>query len=363
MVMTGAYDLAAISSNFQIDGVFLSARPHGSGHINLSYCVSFGEGRVVRRYLLQRLNSDIFKQPALVMENICQVTSHIAKKLDGEKDAARRALTLVLANNGRTWHREVDGSCWRMFHFIENARTYDWADTPSRAFQTAKAFGSFQQLLADMPASRLHETIPAFHNTRKRFFDLELAIQNDTVNRAARAVPEITFALSRKSVTGILLDANLPERVTHNDTKLSNILFDAATDKTLCVVDLDTVMQGLALYDFGDMVRTATSPTREDEQNLSRVTMNFPLFEALVRGYLSSAGEFLTSAEREYLPFSGKLISFEQGIRFLTDYLVGDMYYKVSRPHQNLDRCRTQFKLVNSIERQEAAMQSLLHEI
>lgn len=203
--------------------------------------------------------------------------------------------------------------------------------------------------------------IPAFHDTPRRFLDLERAIEADVVNRAALVASEIVFALSRKSITSVLLDANLPERVTHNDTKLNNVLFDASGGDALCVVDLDTVMPGLAVYDFGDMVRTATSPTQEDEQDLSRVTMQFPLFEALVRGYLSTAGGFLTLAEKQYLPFSGKLIAFEQGIRFLTDHLVGDVYYKVTRPSQNLDRCRTQWKLVESIEQQEEEMHRLVN--
>ncbi len=359
--MKGAHDLADVARRFRVNGTFLTARSHGSGHINHSYCVSFEEGGLINRYLLQHLNTDIFKDPGLLMENVQRVTSHLATKLAGTNDVARRVLTLIHTHDGRTWHREVGGSCWRMFRFIENARTYDWVESTTQALEAAKAFGSFQQLLADMPAPRLHETIPAFHDTPRRFLDLERAIEADVVNRAALVASEIAFALSRKSITSVLLDANLPERVTHNDTKLNNVLFDASGGDALCVVDLDTVMPGLAVYDFGDMVRTATSPTQEDEQDLSRVTMQFPLFEALVRGYLSTAGGFLTLAEKQYLPFSGKLIAFEQGIRFLTDYLVGDVYYKVTLPNQNLDRCRTQWKLVESIEQQEEEMHRLIN--
>jgi hypothetical protein len=209
----------------------------------------------------------------------------------------------------------------------------------------------------------LHATIPDFHDTPKRFNAFEQAFATDSAGRAAFAKPEIEFAFAHQSMTGVLLDAGLPERVTHNDTKLNNVMIDDETGEGICVIDLDTVMPGLALYDFGDMVRTTTSPAPEDEMDLSRVTMQFPMFEALSRGYLSSAGSFLTKEEKQLLAFSGKLITFEIGIRFLTDYLAGDAYFKVHREGHNLDRCRTQFKLVESIERQEEQMNRLIKEL
>jgi aminoglycoside phosphotransferase (APT) family kinase protein len=218
-------------------------------------------------------------------------------------------------------------------------------------------------LLASLPAPRLHDTIPDFHNTPKRFTALVEAIASDVTGRAVQAKPEIDFALKHQPIASVLLSANLPERVTHNDTKFNNVLLDDDTGEGICVIDLDTVMPGLALYDFGDMVRTTTSPAMEDERDLSRVTMQFPMFEALVRGYLTSAGDFLTRAEKQHLVFSGKLIAFEQGVRFLTDYLAGDTYYKVHRESQNIDRCRTQFKLVESIEQQEERMERLVQSI
>ena len=233
----------------------------------------------------------------------------------------------------------------------------------NRPFRPAKAFGRFQQLLAELPAPRLHDTIPDFHHTPKRFSALEQAIAADAAGRAALAKPEIEFALAHQPIAGVLLDANLPERVTHNDTKFNNVMLDDATGEGICVIDLDTVMPGLAPYDFGDMVRTTTSPAMEDERDLSKVTMQFPMFEALVRGYLSSAGAFLTNAEKQLLAFSGKLITFEIGIRFLADYLMGDTYFKVHREGHNLDRCRTQFKLVESIERQEEKMDRLVESL
>jgi aminoglycoside phosphotransferase (APT) family kinase protein len=215
-------------------------------------------------------------------------------------------------------------------------------------------------MLASMPAPRLHETIPDFHHTPRRFAALERAISEDLANRAADAKPEIDFALAHESIVGVLVDANLPERVTHNDTKFNNVLLDDATGEGICVIDLDTVMPGLAAYDFGDMVRTTTSPAMEDEQDLFKVSMEFPMFEALTRGYLDATGSFLTNAEKEHLAFSGKLITLEVGIRFLTDHLAGDTYFKVHREGHNLDRCRTQFKLVESIERQEEKMSRLV---
>jgi Ser/Thr protein kinase RdoA (MazF antagonist) len=236
-------------------------------------------------------------------------------------------------------------------------------ENKEQAFQAARAFGRFQEQLASLPAPRLLDTIPDFHNTPKRFKALEEAIAADAAGRAAMAKPEIEFALAHQSMASVLLDANLPERVTHNDTKFNNVMLDDTTGEAICVIDLDTAMPGLAPYDFGDMVRATTSPALEDERDLSKVTMQFPMFEALVRGYLSSAGGFLTKAEKDLLAFSGKLITFEIGIRFLTDYLAGDTYFKVHREGHNLDRCRTQFKLVESIEEQEERMNRLVENL
>jgi hypothetical protein len=232
--------------------------------------------------------------------------------------------------------------------------------SPQQAYEAARAFGRFQALVADLLAPRLHDTIPDFHHTPKRFAALDAAIHADKANRAQPAKSEIEFSRQRIAITGSLLAAGLPERITHNDTKFNNVMLDDQTGEAVCVVDLDTVMPGLALYDFGDMVRTTTSPAAEDERDLSKVTMQFPMFEALVRGYLSSAGEFLTPGEIRQLAFAGKLITFEIGIRFLTDYLTGDTYFKVHRPDHNLDRCRAQFRLVESIEQQEEEMNRLV---
>lgn len=361
--MSGEQDVAAAARQFEIPGEFASAAPYGSGHINDSYCAVFLENGKTSRYMVQRINHNIFKNPVAVMENIQRVTSHLGEQVEEEPDRDRRVLTLIAARDGRAWHTDADGNYWRAYRFIENARSFDAVNSPEQAFQAAKAFGHFQNMLANLPAPRLLDTIPDFHNTPKRFEALERAIDADVAQRASLAKPEIKFALAHKSIASALLDARLPERVTHNDTKFNNVLLDDHTGEGICVIDLDTVMPGLAAYDFGDMVRTTTSPAMEDERDLSKVAMLFPMFEALVRGYLESAGGFLTAEEKRHLAFSGKLITFEIGVRFLTDYLSGDTYFKVHREGQNLDRCRTQFKLVESIERQEEAMHRLVEKL
>ena len=356
-------DLPAIVRQFQIAGEYVGAEIYGSGHINDTYRVSFNHGGTRVRYILQRINRDIFKQPVALMENIQRVTAHLAAKVAAEPERHRRALTLVPHRDGPPFFCDAAGHYWRVYFFVEGARSYDAVENPAQAEAAAKAFGQFAKRLADLPSPRLHDTIPDFHHTPKRFATLEKAIATDGFNRAALAKPEIEFALRHQAICHVLLDVNLPERVTHNDTKLNNVLLDNATGEGICVLDLDTVMPGLALYDFGDLVRSATCPAPEDELDLSKVRMQFPLFAALARGYLSSAAEFLTPAEKKNLPFAGQLITFETGLRFLTDFLAGDTYFKVQRSSHNLDRCRRQFKLLESIAQQEAAMQQLVESI
>jgi len=357
------HDVRAVAQQFQIYGDFLSAAPYGSGHINDTYCVVFDQAGSRVRYIFQRINHLVFKNPVALMENISRVTRHLGGKFAGARDPSRRALTLIPARNGEPVHHDEAGHYWRVYLFIEQARTYDAVQSPAQALEAAQAFGRFQSLLADLPAPRLHDTIPDFHHAPKRFLALEQAIAADAVNRAALAKPEIAFALRHQAMTRVLLEAHLPERVTHNDTKFNNVMLDDATGAGICVIDLDTVMPGLALYDFGDMVRTTTSPVPEDERDLAKVTMQFPMFAALVRGYLMAASEFLSPAEKQHLALAGKLITFEIGIRFLTDFLAGDTYFKVQREGHNLDRCRTQFKLVESIERQETPMNKLVERL
>ena len=362
------HDIRDISRNFQIFADFQSAEPYGTGHINDTYAATYRQGGTTLRYIHQRVNQKIFKNTAGLMENIERVTAHLRGKLAGapacgSPDVTRRSLTLVPACDGRMFHIDAQGECWRTYVFIENARTYDAVESTKQACEAAKAFGRFQGLLADLPAPRLQDTIPDFHNTPKRFAALEAAIEADAANRAQLARAEIEFALGRKPITARLVElqarGEIPERTTHNDTKFNNVMLDDATQEGICVIDLDTVMPGLALYDFGDMVRTTTSPALEDEKDLNKVCMQFPMYEALVRGYLASAGGVLNEVEKQHLAFSGKLITFEIGIRFLADFLAGDVYFKVHREGHNLDRCRTQFKLVQSIEEQEERMNRL----
>ena len=355
-------DVLPVANQFQFSGEFIDAVPMTHGHINDTIVVTYQQPDGTSRYVLQRINHHVFKNPVVVMDNIDRVTRHIRQKLvaAGATEIDRRVLTLVPTRAGRNYHVTATGDHWRAYLFIEAAHIHDVVETPQQVTQAAREFGLFQKYLADLPAPRLAETIPDFHHTPRRFAALVRALTADAANRAALAKPEIDFALRHQPMTGHLLAAGLPERVTHNDTKFNNIMLDDMTGEGLCVLDLDTVMPGLALYDFGDMVRTATSPAAEDELDLSKVKMQMPMYEALVSGYLATAGDFLTPAEKANLAFSGKLITFEIGIRFLTDFLEGDHYFKVHRASHNLDRCRTQFKLVESIEHQESAMNRLV---
>lgn len=364
--MPTSADISVIAAAFDLPGAFVSAEPYGSGHINDTYAVvqRCPEGR--RRFLLQRINERVFKDPPALMENVARVCAHAQERLrrDGVADAQRRSLTLVPARTGRRWHLDAQGGHWRCYVFIEGATGHDVIRTPAQAREAAKAFGGFQALLADLPGGRLNETIPDFHHTPNRFAAFRRALQADFAGRAAEASEEVAFALGHADEVGVIVDAmasgDIPERVTHNDTKLNNVLIDDVTGEGICVIDLDTVMPGSALYDFGDLVRTSTSPAAEDEKDLSRVEMRMPMFEALVEGYLSAASGFLTDEERRLLAFSGKLITLEIGLRFLTDWLEGDVYFKVRRPGHNLDRCRTQFALVRSIQRQLPAMEAFV---
>ncbi len=355
--------LQHISKQFQIYGEILHAETFKIGHINETYSATYDQGGTRVRYIHQKINSQVFKNPPAVMKNVLRVTSHIRKKLEARKadDITRRSLIVIPTRDGHSFYHDGDGEYWRTFVFIEGTRTFEAVQTPQQAFEAGRAFGEFQLHLVDLPDERLTETIPDFHNTRSRFTALQEAIQRDHCNRARDAAPEIEFALKQEPVVDVVLkemaEGRIPERITHNDTKFNNVMMDTKTGKAVCVVDLDTVMPGCALYDFGDMVRTTTSPTLEDERDLSLVKMRMPMFRKLAQGYLSAAGQFLTKREKALIPFSGKLITFEIGIRFLTDFLSGDTYFRTHRPGHNLDRCRTQFKLVQSIERQEAAMQ------
>jgi Ser/Thr protein kinase RdoA (MazF antagonist) len=349
-----SYDVLAAARAFALTAAPESFTRWGSGHINDTFAVTLRGGA---RVVLQRINTDVFRDPEGVMTNVARVTRHLRRKLVGTPDAGRRALTLVPARGGADFVRDDGGRCFRAYEFIDGARSVDVLESPRQAYEAAKAFGTFQRLLADLPGPRLVETIPSFHDTRKRFEALEEAVTRDARSRAAGAAPEIGFARSREPLADSLLlplaAGELVERAAHNDTKLNNVLFDEATGEALCVVDLDTVMPGLFLYDFGDMVRAAVSPSAEDERDLSKVEASEDVFEALVRGTVEVLGDTLARADRERLVLAGKVITFEIGIRFLADHLDGDVYFRVRREGHNLDRARTQFALVRSLEEKE----------
>jgi hypothetical protein len=355
--------ICAAAEHFDVGGAFAGAMPWGNGHIHDSYRVEFTAGGVQTRYLMQRMNTSVFPRVPELMENVERVTAHMEQCAGEDPEVERRVLRLVPSRDGRTWHRDAEGACWRMFPMIEGSRSVDRVESPEQCFRVAQAFGEFQRQLISLGGPRLHDTIADFHHTPKRFAALERAIAADGAGRAATAKAEIAFALERKAMTRLLLDAGLPERVTHNDTKVNNVLLDERTDVALCVIDLDTVMPGLALYDFGDLVRTAASPAAEDERDLEKVFVRMDYYGELVRGYLSSAGAFLTTRERELLAFSGKLITLEIGIRFLADHLNGDTYFKVHRVAHNLDRCRAQFRLVASMEELEHPMNRVVAQL
>lgn len=351
---------------FYLLGQFRSGAPYGSGHINDTFAVTLDQAGTDVRYLFQRINDRIFKDVPALMENISRVTSHATTKLAaaGVTDASRRTLTLVPARDGRPFYRDPNGKWWRCYLFIENARSYDVIECPAQAKAGARAFGEFQKLLVDLPGPGLHETIPDFHHTPRRFEAFRRALAADSLNRAGQAKDAVNFALAHEPLVHLLLDLHargeIPERITHNDTKLNNVMLDDVTHEDVCVIDLDTVMPGIVLNDFGDMVRSATNSAAEDERDLRKVEARQPIFEALVEGYLSSARSFLNPAEIAHLAVSGQVITFEIGIRFLTDYLSGDTYFKTKRPTHNLDRAINQFAVVRSLETQRAIMEAIV---
>lgn len=361
-------DISKVFKSFAICGDFISAAPYGSGHINDTYAVVCNQAGLKLRYILQRINHNIFKDPEALMDNIARVTEHCRRRLnEDDTDASRKTLTLVKTLTGNNSFIDDEDYFWRCYLFIENAITYDVPETNEQIFQAAKAFGSFQSLVSDLGGEPLNETIPDFHNGPKRYQTLQAAIKADTCNRAAGVKAEIDKIDALAPVFDVLpklvAAGKIPVRITHNDTKINNVMIDCEKNEGICVIDLDTVMPGLALYDFGDMIRTTTSPTEEDEKNLDLVGLQVPRFEAVLRGYLSTAGEFLNDAEKQNLILSGKMITLMIGVRFLTDYLSGDTYFKTKYLEHNLDRCRTQIKLVESIVAQEDTLNELLQDV
>lgn len=360
-------ELDRICAAFDCPGTWISSCPIPSGHINDTYCSEFDDGGRRVKYVNQRVNHLVFREPERLMENIERVTRYARERIvDAGGDPERGTLTIVPARDGRSFHLTPDGNYWRMFRFIGGARTYDRVEDIRHVYAASKAFGEFQKMVATLPGGRLHETIPDFHHTRRRFAAFRAALAADALGRAAGVGPEIAFVLEREKDTGVVVDGLasglIPERVTHNDTKLNNVMIDDRTGEGVCVIDLDTVMPGSVLYDFGDSVRLGAATAAEDERDLARVGFDLGLFDRLAAGYLDAARGFLVPAETERLAFSAKLLTLECGIRFLTDHLKGDVYFKIRREGHNLDRARTQFKMVAEMERRMPEMEAVVRE-
>lgn len=353
--------IAQILAAYALPGTVADVARHGKGHINDTFCVvcKTPEGGTAR-FILQRLSQAAFPHPEEVMENFVGITSYLRREILAEGgDPLRETLSLVKTGDGADFVTDAEGRAWRLMPFIENAECYQSA-TPELFAASGRAFGRFQYMLRDYPARTLHETIPHFHDTESRFEQFLAALEADKMNRAEGVSPEIQFILRRKADCGVALRAlregKLPLRVTHNDTKLNNILINRDTHEGICIIDLDTTMPGLAINDFGDSIRFGANHCLEDEQDLTKVNFDISLYEVFTRGFLEGARGSLTSAELEYLPWGARLMTLECGIRFLTDYLDGDHYFHVSHPRQNLDRARTQLKLVKDMEEQFGAM-------
>ena len=344
---------------------FVRAHTYGSGHINDTYRARFDQAGQPVTFIVQRINHHVFKQPTELMENVDRITRHALTTLlsQNHPEAHRRTLTCIPALDGKPYANDTEGNFWRIYPFIERAYGHEELQTAEQAYQVARAFGEFQKLAATLSGGRLHETIPDFHNTPKRLEALEAAIAADTAGRASDVATEIAFARAHAAdcprITELIASGKIPERVTHNDTKLNNVLLDDTTAEGICVIDLDTAMPGCVLYDFGDMVRSVTPTIREDDATSPQAGIHLDRFEALVKGYLSSA-TFLNDAECENLAFSGQLLTLECGLRFLTDHLQGDIYFKTSRPGHNLDRCRSQFAFVRAIEENMEEMEKIV---
>lgn len=352
-------------NHFPWNGTIKEICPYGSGHINDTYCVTIDSEKGERRYILQRMNREIFTNTEELMENVVGVTSHLRKKIiENSGDPERETLNIVQTIEGKNYYVDKEGSGWRVYYFIEGAKTYDQVEKPEDFYESAVAFGHFQRLLADYPAETLHETIVNFHNTKDRYQKFLKAVKEDVKGRAASVQKEIQFVKDREADTAICQDMleakELPLRVTHNDTKLNNIMIDDKTRKAICVIDLDTVMPGLSIHDFGDSIRFGASTASEDEQDLSKVSCSMDLFDLYTKGFIEGCAGSLTEKELEMLPVGAKIMTLECGMRFLTDYLEGDTYFKIHRPDHNLDRCRTQFKLVADMEAKWDEMKKII---
>lgn len=351
-----------IATKFQFTGEFISAKPFGEGHINSTFVLNYSDNGISNKYILQEINTDIFTRPDILSKNIRLVTSYLKEQIEKQNgDPLRETLTLIPTLDGTDFYT-VDAKSYRAYHFISNAVCYQEA-TPALFYESAKAFGKFAADLDGFNALQLEDTIPLFHNTPNRYNNFIASVNNNLANRADSISSEIEFIKNREDFCGIILNeidaGNIPLRTCHNDTKLNNVMMDADTDKGLCVIDLDTVMNGSLLYDFGDSIRFGASSAPEDEKDLSLVYCDLSKYENYVKGYLESCGHILSEKEFELLAEGAILMTLECGMRFLTDHLDGDVYFNIHRENHNLDRARNQFKLVQDMEHKLSEMKSI----
>ncbi|MDT8400973.1 MAG: aminoglycoside phosphotransferase family protein [Bacteroidales bacterium] len=364
--MSSAGELENIFKQFRAEGTFIEGKVFGTGHIHDTYKIE--TGKAYRDYLLQKLNSKVFTDIPGLQENIFRVSNHIRQKLAGwgENDVDRKCLTVIKSHDDRTWFRDQKGDYWRMFIFIPDHHSFDEVKNPMQAYEGGRAIGCFQSLLSDLPGPRLNETIPYFHDVERRLETFHKALKEDAVSRAGRVKDEISFVLARQEEMKIIprlgKQGKIPLRITHNDTKFNNILFDK-DGRALCLIDLDTVMPGYVHYDFGDSIRTAANTAAEDEEDLSKVHADLDTYEAFTRGYLHQISNILNPTEIEYLAFAPSLMTFIMGLRFLTDYIMGDVYYKIHKPDHNILRSRAQFRLIEDFEMKLDRMKSIISDI
>lgn len=361
--------LKTIVSQFNVTGTFLKGNRFGSGHIHVTYMIDCQKDAHIYKYVLQRVNHEVFPPQESLDRNLRLITEHIRKRLiqENRSEISRRVLTLVPTHeNGVTLLKEGK-NYWRMFTLIEDIVSVDSVQDTEQAYKAAYSFGEFLALLSDLPAEKIHDIIPDFHHIGKRYGQLKTAIESDKANRLAEVQEVVDKTLGFQFISDQMMavweSGIIPLRITHNDTKINNVLLDAKTGEGMCVIDLDTVMPGLILHDFGDMVRTFTSPVEEDERDLTKVFLRKDIFESLTKGFIAATDEFLTSAEREHLLLGAKVIILIMGVRFLTDYLNGDTYYQIHYPDQNLVRCNNQLALLDSLMEQEQELESIIQAI
>ncbi len=369
MAVAAELTLNEVLEAFDFGAPVVGAVRFGCGHINDTFCVHTQPADdCCRTFILQRMSSAAFQHPEQLMANIVGVTEYLGEKIrQAGGDRSREAMEVIRPRSGETYYTDSEGGAWRVYPFVEGIYCYQTAETPELFEASARAFGKFQRMLDGYPADTLYETIPHFHDTEDRLAKLKAAIAEDVKGRVAECADEIAFVMAREADCSVALqalrDGILPLRVTHNDTKLNNVLIDKKTGEGMCVIDLDTTMPGLSINDFGDSIRFGANHSAEDEKDLSKVNFDIELYRAYTRGFLEGAGGTLTQGELDYMPWGAKLMTLECGIRFLTDYLVGDTYFRIHYPEQNLDRCRTQFKLVRDMEEQFDEMAAIVKEL